>query len=81
MIDDNNLAALWVTPKNDGDIGLDKGRTQKFLSWSLLTTSKLGHAAGSNPVDGVFILLFRLESFSDTMGRYEIFPRHNYCHP
>jgi hypothetical protein len=51
MTADNNLAALWVTPKNDGDIGLGKGRTQKFSSWSSLTTSKLGQAAGSNPIN------------------------------
>jgi len=31
MIDDDTLANLWVTPKNDGDIRLDQGRTQKFI--------------------------------------------------
>jgi len=49
MIVDNNLASLWVIPKNNGDIKLDQGGTQKLLLWSSLTTSILGQVAGSNP--------------------------------
>ncbi|MHA1138098.1 MAG: hypothetical protein ACTSSE_16590 [Candidatus Thorarchaeota archaeon] len=45
---DNNLARLWVTPKDDGDIRLYQGGIQKLLSWSSLTTSMSGQVASSN---------------------------------
>ncbi len=31
MSTDNAFAQLWVTPEDDGDIGLRRGEAQKFL--------------------------------------------------
>ncbi len=74
MIADNNLAALWVTPKNDGDIRLDKGRTQKFSSWSSLTTSKPGQAAGSNPRNTLYqsYMKFKVQFLFPATRRLEL---------